>query len=1129
MSTLQFIVGGAGSGKSTRLFSYIHEKAKKEPERSFLVIVPEQFTLQTQKALVEMQENRAIMNIDVLSFQRLAFRVFDDLGKNDFLVLEENGKNLVLRRVAQSLSSEMTVLSGSLRKMGFIQEMKSLISELMQYRILAEDLDFLAEKEKGTYFSDKLKDVARLLRGFSDYIRGKAVTAEGILELLIEVAGESELIRDSVIVLDAFTGFTPIQLALLKKLLPLVSEVKVAVTADAAAPLLRDQAEDSLFSMSSRMVKALTFLAKETGAEILAPEELPSPEKARFKTSPEMAHLEKNLFRKSPAAFLKETDRIRVVAAQTPYEELVFAASEIRRLVRLEGLRYKEIAVLSADLPSYAAHAKEVFESFRIPVYVDQNEAIRFHPLTEGIEGILRILKEDYSTESVFHFLRTGLLPLEREEVDRLETYALSHGLRGRRMWEKPMEEEGETLSFDGIRQSLLTEMKPFEEAFLKKERTALEQCRVFYDFLIRCGAEKKMEELANRQEAEGEKRRARESEKIYEIVIEFLDKTAEILGEENLNAGEFLELFQAALECAKVGSLPEGYDRVIIGDMERSRFGEIKVLLILGVNDGVIPKTTGTGGLLSEPERTVFADHGFSLSPSPRERAFIQRFYLYMNTVKPSERLVLSWSALDREGTARKRSYFVSTVLSLFPWVKEETPAMLPETPESALALLVGMLREERKGEEEKALLPLAAWYRGNPKWSRRLEPLYHAAFLSRGGELLPRELTHKLYGETLTAGVTRLECFALCPAKHFLQYGLGLRERDLHEFGAPDLGSLFHEALSAYGKDLTSQGLSWEEALASKDRLLSKALDAASAVYRNAGFFSDPRGEFELSHLRELLDRTVDALTFQLAAGDYRPAAYELPFGGEENASRFPLTGGTALNMVGRIDRVDVGLRDRDLFFKVLDYKTGQAKLTVNDLLYGLSLQLPLYAFVTQRLLSGRYPGKRIRPGGLLYYQVKDPLIEEDGTLPEKEQREAYYKLLQPDGLMNEGDEALACFDRAFSEAQAGVSSLVIPVRKKADGGFYANTPVMSEEELSSILSYTEKKIVTLGEEIYRGAYLPSPIKSKTKDGCAYCRYRSVCGFDERVPGYSYRRLKETEETEAMAEIRKALEVHT
>ncbi|MBQ4293139.1 MAG: PD-(D/E)XK nuclease family protein, partial [Lachnospiraceae bacterium] len=793
MATLKFVVGGAGSGKTTELCREVIEKAKQEPERAFLYLVPEQFTMQTQKALVDLQEEKAIMNIDVLSFQRLAYRVFDDLGVVNVPVLGENGKNLILRRVAQE--EELSVLKPGLSSMGFITELKSFVSELMQYQITPEQLRLLSRDTGGSFFSEKCKDLAVLYEGFLKQIRGSFITTEEVLSLLIRYAPESKLIRESTLFLDGYTGFTPIQVKLLYTLFPLVSEVVVAVCADSTETIKKEPELTDLFYMSQKMTGQLMRIAADTESEILPPVVLEKPEKRRFVRSSGMAHLEQDLFRDESRVFTGETDAIRLTLAFHPRGEMEACAEAIRKLVAEEGYRYKEIAVVTGDLPVYAAYAGETFGKYQIPFFVDQNKTVAYHPLTEAVRGALYTVSENYSYESVFHYFRSGLTDYTPEEIDQLETWCLSNGIR-RNKWKKEFEGESEDLPLmNEMRLSLLDSIEPLRKVFQKKNRKIEAVAKAVYEFLVRHKAWEKMLALAKKQEELQEEAKAAETSKIYKIVIEFLDKAAELLRGQEVTVEEFLELFDAALESEQVGVLPAGYDRVVIGDIERSRFQEIRALFFLGVNDGVVPKTGESGALISEQERELFSGHDMELAPGEKERVFIQRFYLYLNLTKPSERLFVSYAASDREGKPLRPSYLIMVLKKLFPGLTT-----------------VKYLPKPAKTKNADSDIP-----------DRNISP----------------ELAHRLYGTEITAGVTRLENFASCAYRHFLRYALLLTERDLHEFRIPDLGNLIHDSLAVYGNELKDRSLSWKEIEKNEqERIIKYAFDKAKEPFSKAGF---------------------------------------------------------------------------------------------------------------------------------------------------------------------------------------------------------------------------------------------------------------------------------------------------
>lgn len=287
--SLQFVFGNSGSGKSDYLYNFVLEQAGQHPEKNYLVIVPEQFTMQTQRELVGRQEQHAIMNVDVLSFARLAYRVFDDLGKQDVVVLEETGKNLVLRKVAEQKKTQLLVLGGNMNKMGYVSEVKSLISELAQYNITPQELaEFLDGETIGEALKIKMQDVLTMYRGFTEFIQGKYITAEEVLTLLYDVADESALLRDSVIVFDEFTGFTPIQNKLMKKLLTLAEKCLVSVTMDVREDFYHSRGMHELFAMSKKTVETLTKIASDAHMLLEDPVILPSGEQRRYQNAPDL-------------------------------------------------------------------------------------------------------------------------------------------------------------------------------------------------------------------------------------------------------------------------------------------------------------------------------------------------------------------------------------------------------------------------------------------------------------------------------------------------------------------------------------------------------------------------------------------------------------------------------------------------------------------------------------------------------------------------------------------------------------------------------------------------------------------------------------------------------------------------
>lgn len=435
---LKLFLGNSGAGKTEYVYEQVVRLAEANPRKNYLVVVPEQFTMQTQRKLVDLSRNQAIMNIDVLSFQRLAYRVFDEMGLGNLAILEETGKNLILRKVAQEQEGKLTILSGNMHRMGYIGEVKSFISELMQYNITPQQLeDSIAEEKFSPNLSAKLQDVHTMYQGFVDFLKGRYITAEELLHVLADVAGESAILKDSVMVLDEFTGFTPVQVELLRRLMPICEEIWVSLTIDAKENFYHSKGMQELFDMPKRTIRTLMELAEQTHTQVLDPVVLTGGDTKRFKEAPALYFMEQNLFRTSYKRMHGQTEEIQILSMKNPKEELIWAARRINELVQKEGYRYQDIAVVSGNMEGYSNYVEQVCKKYRIPYFLDATKEVLFHPFIEFIRSILEVIRNDFSYNAVMRLLRTGYCGLEQQEIDRLENYLLATGIRGKNMWSK--------------------------------------------------------------------------------------------------------------------------------------------------------------------------------------------------------------------------------------------------------------------------------------------------------------------------------------------------------------------------------------------------------------------------------------------------------------------------------------------------------------------------------------------------------------------------------------------------------------------------------------------------------------------------------------------------------------------
>lgn len=1125
--SLQFYFGPSGAGKSRKLYEDITKRARENRNRNFLIIVPDQFTMQTQKELVCLNDRGGIMNIDVLSFGRLGHRILEEVGGQEIPVLDDTGKSLVLQKVAANLKGELPTLGGFLHRQGYIHEVKSAISEFMQYGIGTEDVGkLIAYAEKRGALVQKLKDLETLYKGFTEYIRGNFITTEETLDVLCRSLHKSKLLAGSVVAFDGFTGFTPIQTRVIARLMELCGEVTVTLTlGEGEDPYVQD-GEQKLFHLSKKTVADLTAKAQELSVDrgrdaFIAPGR-------RFQGAPALAFLERNLFRYGTRPYEGEQQEIRLFEATSPKEEVHQTGLEICTLVREEGLAYRDIAVIMGDLEGYAPYVESEFSRMEIPCYIDRTRKIILNPLIEYIKSALELYTKDFSYEAVFHYLRSGLADLTWEEVDRLENYCLETGIKGYRSYSRlftrksrRMEGEEELEEMNGLRERMMEQVGMLH--FAEKEPVK-SYVNALYDFLVQNRVQQKLEAFKSRFEEAGEPARAREYAQIYRLVMELLDQIYALLGEENIPLKEFAEILDAGFGEIQVGTIPQNVDRVLVGDMERTRLGQVKVLFFLGVNDGNIPKAASRGGIISDMDREFLRESSLELAPSPRQQMYIQRFYLYLNMTKPSHRLYLSYSRVNSAGKALRPAYLVDVIQKMYPlltvkYPQQRSPLEQIVTGQEGLEYLARGLREYVEGvlprEKEQEFFTIYRVY-GEGELQEKRKILTEAAFKRYEDRGLSRAVARALYGVMLENSVSRLETYAACAYRHFLQYGLALQERKEFTFESVDMGNVYHAVLEQFAEKLTENHYTWfdfpEEFAGS---CVQEVLEHYAATYGSTVLYSSARNAYAITRMGRILTRTVLTLQKQLQKGSFVPESFEMSFQHAEHMEsvNVALSEQEKMRLQGRIDRIDVAEDEEKVYVKVIDYKSGQKRFDLAALYYGLQLQLVVYMNAAVEMEAKRHRGKEAVPAAMLYYRIDDPSVETAAELAPEEIEEQIAQQLRMSGVVNSAPHIVELLDKTMESKSA-----VIPVERKKDGSFSARSSVLSGQELKVVSDYVSRKIAQIGREILDGTISLNPYEKGSEEACTYCVYRKVCGFEPSLPGCGKRKLEDLDREEAL-----------
>lgn len=1122
--SLQFIMGPSGAGKSHYLYQWVTTESLKNPDKSYIVLVPEQFTMQTQKDLVLASPRKGILNVEVLSFNRLAHRVFEEVGENKRVVLDDVGKNFIIRKIAGDNEESLKILGSNLKKVGYISEIKSIISEFTQYNLSPENVEeILRQEAHPPHLYYKLRDIQMIYAGFRDYLKDKYITGEELLDVLALVAKKSSLLKDSVVVLDGFTGFTPVQNKLLRELMQVCEKVVVTVTIDEKENPYVYRHPYELFALSKKMVTSMVKLAKEGQVAIEESISLYQKPVCRFHENEALAFLESHLFRYMKAHYEKEQDSVQIWCAKSPREEMDFVAQQIRRLVRTKQYRYKDFALLTNDLSAYSKQIEQVFQKYQLPVFMDDKRSILLNSCVEYIRSLLAMAEKNFTYESVFRYLRTNLTGISREDVDCLENYVLAMGIKTYKKWQEPWirrsssMDDGALAEVNRIRKQLMDSVEDVMAVLKSRRKTVLEVTIALHDFFLKEELQKRVKEYQTMFEEMGELALEKEYAQVYRIVMDVLNQFVELMGDEFISLREYCELLDAGLEEAKVGIIPPSIDQVIVGDVQRSRLQNVKVVFLIGVNDIYIPGTSQKGGLLSEYDREKLTESGVTLAPNAKEKTYIQKFYLYLILTKPTNQVYLTYSKTSADGKAIRPSYLVAELLKLFPMMKvchiSNELRQKELTVGSGIDSLVTGL-QKKQGGLSREWKELYTWYKRHPEWSRKIEQIVEASFYQKPESVLTRETARKLYGDILVNSVTRLEHFSACAYAHFLTYGLRLKEREEYQFQAVDLGNLCHSSLEKFSKKMEKAGYGWGDIPETiQEELIQDSVDESIVDYGNSILYSSARNEYIITRLKRMLRRTIWALKIQLSKGDFVPKGYEVAFGGvrELSASHIPLDELGKMVLRGKIDRIDTYEDDEHIYVKIMDYKTGLKTFNLGELCYGLQMQLVVYLNAAMEMSKQDGGGKQVIPAGLFYYRVQDPVV--DRVLSDEELDEAFLKELRPDGIVLNSPEVISHLDRAIEQA-----SQVIPVTKNKSGELAKGSKVLSEEDFSLLSEFTNRQIKNVGRQILEGEASISPYELGDNTGCAYCPYHAICGFDRRIDGYEYRKLEKLRAEEAL-----------
>lgn len=1117
--SVRFLLGASGSGKSRQIYNEIIQASIKEPERNFYLIVPEQYTMEAQRELVTMHPAGGMMNIDAIGMNRLAYRVFDELGISTGQVLEDFGKSMLIKKILCEQQDTLQVYGNYYDKLGFVDEMKSMMSEIFQYNIKQDTIDEIMEQiPEDSVVAGKMQDIRHIYEEFEAFAGERYIVAEQLVELLTRHVGQSKLVCGSSLYFDGFTGFTPVQLELVEKLMTCADDLTFSFTLDDRDQKYEHIKDYELFYLTKTTIKKLTEAAAAAGVEIESPVVLPGTINYRLGENRELFFLERNLFRSPYQKWKQPLERIHLTATGDAQDEIVFVASTIRRLVREEGYRYKDIAIVAGDLEQASHIYERVMDEYEIPVFIDANACLKANPCAETIRSVLAVLADDFSYDSVFRFLKAGMTDLPFEDIELLENYALKRGVRGYSRWNRAVSENYEKTSpvnIDEIRQAFMEIFEDIRKTFTDKKAVTKDYVEALYDFLLQIHMYEKLEARKNELYEENRINEGDAYGQIFEKTVWLFDKIEELLGDTKMSVKEFYEIVDTGLSDIEIGVVPPTVDRVLIGDITRSRLNHIKVLFFTSVNDGIVPKAPKKGRILSDRDRDILSDYGLELAPSDKQNSYIEQFYIYTILTKPSDHLYISYHKLSASLESMRPSYLLGRIGSIFPSLQAEeydAASCMPDTVNRSLRRILRTEEDDSEDAESRILTRILT----EKGFARELTAIYKGRTYRNVAEQLPPETIALLYGRYLHASVSKLELYARCGFAYFLKYGLRLKEREMYQVDVRNVGVILHSVMEGLFKQVRdTRNNDWENFPEDERMLMVTELVNRAAEESAGDFFEDnARNAYMLQMIERMAQTSAGMLQKHIRLGSMKPGMLEKTFDSakdEVGSYLFELPNQIQMSINGKIDRVDVKEEDGTVYIKVIDYKSSTRKLSLEEVLNGEQLQLVTYSAIAYEIEKMIYPDKNIQIAGLLYYSFDDPVIEIESSEIDTDTEQPEFldqekldaermEKMKLQGFVNESPAVIQKMDHTCNQS--------LPVKLDKNGDIKKSENVVSADQIRTIMELTRENIEELGSQIAEGKIAIEPYKNKSNTGCDYCEFKNICHFDVKNGGNQYRR---------------------
>ena len=1114
---MNIIYGRSGSGKS----EYIYNKIKSEQETApkTYIITPEQFSFTAEKKLLETLDEGATTKVEVLSFERMAYRVLQETFGGNLKNIGKSGKAMVVSSLLDEAQKELNFLGKNLENIDLILTQ---ITEFKKHGITASMLKEKMDNTKDTYLKLKIKDMYTIYSMFEDRLKDNYIDENDLLKLLEQNIESSHLFDNCLFYIDEFAGFTKQEYNVIQVLDRIAKDIYVTVCTDDLRVIKSPEAD--IFYDNKQTVQTLKQIADIKN-------EIHVESSYRFKNE-ELKHLEKNIFDLPYKPYNKDVENIKLIIAKNQYEEIENVAREISKLVRKEGYRYRDIGVITKNLEDYSSLCKAIFSEYEIPVFIDEKKDITSDIFVKYVLAILDIFAKNWSYEAVFNYLKSGIVKIDR--LYELENYCIKWNIKGSKWYEKPWN-FGEEDTFEAEQKEVITPLLEFRKN-LSSKNSADKISEELYKFIVKNASENNKNNISQVAENQMSNKPFTEEPTInvdsYNAVIDVIDEIADLFKDVKMSFDTYAKLLKTGIQVKEIGQIPQTQDKVTVGDVNRSKTHKVRAIFIIGVNDGVFPSVPSSEGFFNDRDRENLKEEGIELAKGTIEKMYEENFNIYKAFSTAEEKLYISYPASDVDDKPLRKSTVISKIRKIFPKLRESTfvdnEILSKEKLDATEKFANSKETEMNIYTKEVTFSELLShinnmngswyevyqWYKNNPQYSYRLEKALEGLEYTNLPEKISKNNVQKLYGDTLHTTVSRLEQYKSCEFSYYLKYGLKLSSKEKMDIKPVDTGSFMHDVVDTFFKENESIKEISDEEL---KQILDKIIEEKLSLPRNYIFTATAKYRNLVRRLKKVIFYSMKYIVQSLKNSEFDVMQTELEFGNNTYPPiEMTLDDGKRVSITGKIDRIDIAKAPNGKYIRIIDYKSSTKDIELNKVIAGLQLQLLTYVdAITQK--------EEAEPAGALYFSLIEPKLASAKKEMSKEEIEQIIKKnYKMNGLVLADINIIKMMDKNL---QTGKSE-IIPVELNNSGEInYKNSKTVTKEEFENLQKYTIKLIKQISKEILDGNIDLKPYYAvnNKKTPCSYCEYKSICQFNPKLAGNKYNYIGTKSRQEILDEISK------